>query len=270
MPERACSNSEKIQNPLTGRCVSPSSRTGKRVLFDLNNPKCKIHVFTKATPTFKRLVKKAEEQKSNFFRIFPWEDGIEDNSIMFVAVANDQICGWLSAKHRKGHLYISKISARSAMDKTAILFKGVGFALFERAKAYATDHNHHFISLFPINKRVSQIYERWGFQGDIPFKAPDPLNGGRTLIDKTSENMYYVLDKSKGLPLNRLHKHEPVHDIKDILEYLTGPQKAKMCVMRKENPDAFEEVVMHLQKLLDKHDDDKAIRVEFREYFKTV
>jgi hypothetical protein len=124
---------------------------------------------------------------------------------------------------------------------------------------------------------VSKIYERWGFKGDIPFKAPDPLNDKKTLIDKTSENMYLVLDKAKWSSVN-LRKHEPTHDIKEILEYLTAAQKARLRKLRKENPDAFEEVVMHLQKLVEKGGDEeddesideKLIRVEFREYFKTI
>lgn len=283
----------KVQNPVTGRCINPTSKTGKQVLFDLANPKCKILVFHKATPTLKRLVKKAEEQKSNFFRIFPWEDDFHDDStVMFVATANDQICGWLTARHRKAHLYIAKISARSAVDKDNTLFKGVGFALFERAKQYAISEGLAFINLFPINKRVSQIYERWGFQGNLPFKAPDPLNDGKTMIEKQSENMYLVLDKSRWPAiLQKLHKHEPSHDIKEILDYLTAAQKTKLRKLRKTNPEAFDDTVMHLLSLLEAIEngekdndspcsgvrcgrryvhDEKLVRAEFRAYFKTI
>lgn len=239
---------QQVLNPLTGRCVKRNGRLGKQIVANAKPPSCKIMVFERPTPTLKRLVKTAEEQRASFFRIFPWEDTFKDheNTVMFVAVANDQICGWLSTQVYRRYLYINKLSARSAMEKNNPIFKGVGYALFEKAKEYAVkEKNLAFISLFPLNKRVADIYARWGFVR-VNYTIPDVLReDGKGTETRTSANMYYVLDPKRWDP-DTTRKYEPPNELDELLDHFKTSHKKLLRRLRQRNPTLFKEVIDNL------------------------
>jgi hypothetical protein len=119
--------------------------------------------------------------------ITPWESkfGIVPNW-HFVAktpAPDNRICGWLTAQlkddHDRKYIYLSEISTRRIRDE---VYGGVGTKLHEALLAAARAEKYDFIYLYPVNKKVAAVYEKWHYTKSL----------------ETLPHQFYVINLERG------------------------------------------------------------------------
>ena len=151
--------------------------------------------------------------------ITPWQSKFGNHPDWhFVAQAPDgRICGWLTAElkhdHNRRYIYLAEISTRRIRDE---VYGGVGRQLHEALVAAASEGKYNFIYLYPVNDKVAEIYEGWGYSSNK--KIPDV------------PHQFYVIDRgpTKGI-LDSLRKQlehiEPLRQARERLGLAFDPYR---------------------------------------------
>jgi hypothetical protein len=196
----------------------------------------------------------AQEQKSNFSRIYPWERKCKKGDKIFVAIDQNilktikktlqisnkpLICGWASVsfmntlnnrnKNNQKFVYINEISASNNREK----FKGIGTDIIKEIEKEDID----FIELTPLSTAVS-FYEKIGFYQDKRISKMFKV------IRKPPLDKYIELLIEKEEERKRLEKEDTQEILDEILDELSSDEQ-----------DAFNKFLhekdYHLETILD-------------------
>lgn len=219
-------------------------------------------------------IAEAQKKRKEFVDIFPWDNEDRSDKIAVIAATNisadtcsstrkTRICGWLTAYVRKDAVYLAEISTRRQLKKTNDLsFKGVGKCIFDRLVAWSQQHKKKYIYLYPLNKKVAEIYTGWGFTK-------------LSLKGKECEYMFYKL---KSLPgpttlrkICKFHRvQEAIEDSLYVFEKIKETHAQKLKAIREENQALYESIVKEIQAIICMCESDEQCKKEVNKYFSTM
>lgn len=181
-----------------------------------------------------QLTKLAEEQKSNFIRIFPWESSCKKGDKLYVAIDLDVfadlketlrsskplICGWARVSFEKTDktegsqklAYIIEIAASTNKNK----FQGIGTDIVKEVEKEDID----FIKLTALPTALS-FYQKIGFyeQSNIPYLFKE--------IREKPKNAYIQFLINEKKERDRLLKEENAEIFDEILDELDSEDQKR-------------------------------------------